>query len=683
MLNKWLRRISQGIARIAAVDMKPRPSGRLWDQKAGFFRPQLEILEDRTLLSPAVGFWESSSQYVNGVLYFTANDWSHGQELWKSDGTGNGTLMVADINPGMAGSWPQNLMDVNGTLFFTAEDGVHGRQLWKTDGTQAGTVMLTNFNPSSSVDSSTEFANVNSVLYFSTFNFVGSSGFGQQLYNYELWKSDGTPSGTQMVAEIPESRVYLGLCNVWTPYSQQNLMTTVNGTLYFFVPGDSSTLWKSDGTTGGTTIVARIPVDWYFTSVVTGDLVNVDGTLYFAHAGAGGGELWKSDGTPAGTVMVENFPSYEFVDNLLDANGTLIFSVGSQLWRSDGTATGTVLLADTNPGLSLAGIMDFTLLDGSLYFLTDAEGAAPQLWKSDGTPEGTSVLATIGPISPQDITGYYQSLPGNLTNVNGTLFLTGPDATSGENLWKSDGTSAGTILVQDVDTRLGSPWDGSWNQLNMGLSQFVDGGGILFFQAPDNFLNTQAWSRGTELWKSDGTAAGTVPIADVNPVNGKIIFQNAPPTNHTVVGVTSGNSTTVYSVNANHQLLHHDNVNGWILLRDGIQSVSVVIDSGGHHVVFALTIDQALIRYDTVNGWQNLADPGAIRMMSAGTDASGLAYVFVVLTDGSLTEWQQLARQTQDGGPRPGFSRRDPTWPPRSGESLMQSVAKWVRLRLW
>jgi hypothetical protein len=73
------------------------------------------------------------------------------------------------------------------------------------------------------------------------------------------------------------------------------------------------------------------------------------------------------------------------------------------------------------------------------------------------------------------------------------------------------------------------------------------------------------------------------------------------------------------------------------------QSVSVVIDSGGHHVVFALTIDQALIRYDTVNGWQNLADPGAIRMMSAGTDASGLAYVFVVLTDGSLTEWQQAS----------------------------------------
>jgi ELWxxDGT repeat protein len=67
-----------------------------------------------------------------GTLFFTADDGSHGIELWMSDGTEAGTVLVGDIYPGTteSSSNPQYLTDVNGTLFFAADDGNHGVELW-------------------------------------------------------------------------------------------------------------------------------------------------------------------------------------------------------------------------------------------------------------------------------------------------------------------------------------------------------------------------------------------------------------------------------------------------------------------------------------------------------------------------------------------------------------------------
>jgi ELWxxDGT repeat protein len=133
----------------------------------------------------------SSFTNVDGVLYFTAADGTHGNELWESDGTAVGTFMVADINPGSVtpwrnGSYPANLTDVNGTLFFTANDGAHGTQLWTTDGTAAGTVMLTDVNASgggfagSPLPSPRYFIDVDGKLYFTAAD--GTHG-------NELWES--------------------------------------------------------------------------------------------------------------------------------------------------------------------------------------------------------------------------------------------------------------------------------------------------------------------------------------------------------------------------------------------------------------------------------------------------------------------------------------------------------------
>lgn len=63
-------------------------------------------------------------------MYFSADDGANGNELWKSDRTSEGTVLVGDINPGSASSTPGGLTEFNGELYFSANDGVNGIELW-------------------------------------------------------------------------------------------------------------------------------------------------------------------------------------------------------------------------------------------------------------------------------------------------------------------------------------------------------------------------------------------------------------------------------------------------------------------------------------------------------------------------------------------------------------------------
>ena len=103
---------------------------------------------------------------IGSTLFFAGNDGVHGMELWKSDGTEAGTVMVKDILPGSSSSYINYLADVNGTLFFRASDGTNGSELWKSDGTEAGTVMVKDIYPGTGDSNPTYLANIDGTLFF-------------------------------------------------------------------------------------------------------------------------------------------------------------------------------------------------------------------------------------------------------------------------------------------------------------------------------------------------------------------------------------------------------------------------------------------------------------------------------------------------------------------------------------
>src|SRR5262249_45248093 len=133
-----------------------------------------------------------------GTTFFTADDGVHGRELWKTDGTTTGTVLVQDIFPGSYGSYPDDLVMIGSTLFFTADDGVNGRELWKSDGTAAGTVLVKDIFPGPGgslplAPTVPNLTNVNGTLFFRANDGVTGG---------ELWKSNGTAAGTVLVKDI-------------------------------------------------------------------------------------------------------------------------------------------------------------------------------------------------------------------------------------------------------------------------------------------------------------------------------------------------------------------------------------------------------------------------------------------------------------------------------------------------
>jgi ELWxxDGT repeat protein len=434
---------------------------------------------------------------VNGTLFFSPYEATHGHELWKSDGTTAGTVLLKDINPGKDGSYPRYLTNVNGTLYFSANVGSHSDELWKSDGTAAGTVLVKDFYFGNGFFPSTK----NLITFKGTLYFTVNDGS----HGMELWTSDGTVAGTVLVKDI--SPGYTG--------SYPSSLTNVNGTLYFWAAGG---LWKSDGSAAGTTLVSSPPSP----SI---SLTNVNGTLFFS-ADDGvqhGRELWKSDGTPAGTGMVKdiNLATYDSnPSSLTNIDGTLWFgadhgpAVG--LWKSDGTATGTTLVKDILPAFSgqFSGHYlyyssrppgGFTKVNGTLFFAASDGVHGQELWKSDGTAAGTTLVKDIFPGTYFYYGNFFpnSSRPSNLTNLNGTLYFLADDGVHGREVWKCDGTPAGTVMVKDINPSSNSE----------SISELTIFNGTLYFPANDGV-------HGDELWKSDGTAAGTGMVADIRPGSG-------------------------------------------------------------------------------------------------------------------------------------------------------------------
>jgi ELWxxDGT repeat protein len=152
---------------------------------------------------------------LNNTLVFSADDLYHGRELWKSDGTMAGTVMITDIdtNPYIASN-PDKFFALNNRVYFVATDGSNGRELWYTDGTAAGTAMMKDINPLALNSNPLNLMAINGMLLFSADNGINGR---------ELYECDGTVSGTKMIADL----------NPGLPNSDPSNLINFNGTLNF------------------------------------------------------------------------------------------------------------------------------------------------------------------------------------------------------------------------------------------------------------------------------------------------------------------------------------------------------------------------------------------------------------------------------------------------------------------
>ena len=431
-----------------------------------------------------LGSGSSSPTYFTALdderVIFSADNGESGMELWVLSPETGSVVRVKDINIGSDGSNPNGFTEMNGELYFEANDGEHGTELWKTDGTEEGTTMVKDLNNNSGGSSSPyRFIEFNSELYFIAYD--GDTG-------WKLWKTNGTEEGTVIVRED----IYSG-----------GEFSVIGDYLYF--DGSESTygteLWKTDGTEEGTTMVKDIRDGSGGSNPF--DLTEFNGDLYFsANDGTTGYELWKTDGTSIGTILVadinEDDSSYgSYPASKTEFNGELYFRAnngdnGYELWKTDGT--GAELVKDIYSGSGHGSPYNFKVMNGELYFSADDGEHGNEIWKTNGTTSGTSMVIDLNPGSASS-TYFTQSVVH--TDVYGVerLYYAADAGSFGSELYFTDGTAAGTVLVKDFSygSSSGVVADDCGSSGYCGSLTMLSFGKYLLFSATDGYFGIELY----------------------------------------------------------------------------------------------------------------------------------------------------------------------------------------------
>jgi ELWxxDGT repeat protein len=417
---------------------------------------------------------------LDGVLYFGANDGTNGIELWKydpNDGPDGTTSLVDDIYDGSEASYPHDLNVHDGVLYFSAEDGTNGEELWKydpTDGPDGTTSLVDDIRDGSSSSSPSDLTVFDGVLYFRADD--GTNG-------EELWKYDGESPPSMVADAMPGGGSSSpDILTVWQDKLWLELFTpSYDGALYT-LDGDGLSLFKSftDIQTTSALISGLVAYDGAVYFSAEGSVLS-------------GQELWKYDPDTGTTSLVEDIydgSEGSFPSNLTVFDGVLYFGAyedtnGRELWKydpNDGPDGTTSLVDDIWDGSEDSSPYDLTVLDGVLYFSAIDDTNGEELWKYDPNdgPDGTTSLV-------DDIyDGSSESRPEGLTVHEGVLYFAANDGTNGRELWKydpNDGPDGTTSLVDDI-------YDGSEGSDPYGL---IVHEGVLYFAANDGTNGRELW----------------------------------------------------------------------------------------------------------------------------------------------------------------------------------------------
>jgi trimeric autotransporter adhesin len=387
--------------------------------------------------------------------------------------------LVSDINKSATGSFPTFLRAGTNSIVFTANSKTYGRELFISDGTEAGTKLVTDVSVGNASSTFWDVTAIDTACYFVT-NIDANT--------VQFWRTSLVTPAAVLLKTFPVSGIASG----------QHGQFTKAGNSVFFITRAASyqmELWKTDGTVAGT---SRI---FAFANNVFPDKLKAfnNNLVFIAQNSQGINQIWKSDGTQAGTTIIKDVDTQYGVYEFAIYKNNIYFPAsdgvtGYEMWQSDGTANGTKLLKDIVVGIGGGGPNNLTVVGDALFFSASDATNGIELWKTDGTTQGTQLVKDIA-------TGINSSFPNNFFAHNSTLFFAADDGLVGVELWKSDGTAQGTQLVKDI-------WVGKGSITPNNLLRRTSNGDYFFFVADDSL-------HGKEIWRTDGTTAGTVLLKDI------------------------------------------------------------------------------------------------------------------------------------------------------------------------
>ena len=376
-------------------------------------------------------------------------------------------------------SFPSRILAVGDKLFFIASQEGSGYELWVSDGSGTGTQMLGDLCPGGCGSEPVLLGSTGGVLLF-TANVPNDQG------QREIWRSDGTRKGTFALRSTGSEPIF------FDSSSDPDTVPVPGALLFFGCTSDfNCQLWRSNGTSEGTRpLNAMSPFG----------LVAAGSKVYFFTNSPAGPALWVSDGTNAGTQIVRNLPPTSSPHFLTPAGNRVFFVMdddihGTELWTSDGTDAGTRAVTsfpnegpfDETKGLKAIG--------NHVYFAADDVIHGTEIWRSDGTPETTRRITEFGFHAP--LNG--SEILSQMEEVGNRLLFAATDGLTPTRLWTTSGTPESTAPLRCAG---GCP--------ELSGNRLIKIGGRVLFAGSDSV-------HGRELWSTDGTAAGTALIKDVCP----------------------------------------------------------------------------------------------------------------------------------------------------------------------